>query len=125
MDATEQLKLRSEKVPQEMDVAMKAGQMNGVINFVHTIKEADEALRGISSAVERMSAQLESGHEGFDLTEVRRPERSRETSNSPSRKARGKACRDSDHLNPLLSVVTLVAFFGLAGFAKASVVSHK
>jgi len=45
MNAIEQLKGLREKVRQEMEAAMNAGRMDGVIKFARIIKEADDALQ--------------------------------------------------------------------------------
>jgi hypothetical protein len=102
MDAIEQLKGLRDKARQEMESAMKAGQMNGVIKFARIIKEADDALQASRLAVERISAQLESDDDVSASTEVPRPQRPSSTADLPSRKARGKASRD-EYLRRLLA----------------------
>ncbi len=102
MNTTERLEALREKARKEMEAAMKAGKMDGVIKFARIIKEADDALQGISLAVERMLVQLESDHEGFVTTGPPRPERMTATSDFPSRKERGKARRD-EYLRGLLA----------------------
>lgn len=94
MDTIERLKALREKARQEMEVAMKAGKMDGVIKFARVVKEADDALQGISLAVERVSTQLESDHEAFATADRPRPARMTAMPDSPSRKERGKAARD-------------------------------
>jgi hypothetical protein len=101
MKAIEQLKGLREKARQEMESAMKAGQMDGVIKFARIIKEADDALKASTLAVERISAQLESDDVSAS-TQAPRPQGPSSTADLPSRKARGKASRD-EYLRRLLA----------------------
>jgi hypothetical protein len=94
MDAIDQLKELREKARQEMEAAMKAGHMDGVIKFARIIKEADDSLQASSLAVERISAQLESEGAASVATEAPPPQDQSPAADLPSRKARGKASRD-------------------------------
>ena len=93
MDVIEQLKGLREKARQDMETAMRAGQMDGVIKFARIIKEVDDSLRASSLTVERISAQLESDDDAPALTEAPHLQRPSSRAELPSRKARGKACR--------------------------------
>jgi len=93
MDVIEKLKALREKARQDMEAAMKAAQMDGVIKFARIIKEVDDSLRASSLTVERISAQLESDDDAPTLTEASHLRRPSPAEESPSRKARGKACR--------------------------------
>ena len=91
MDTLEKLITLREKARQEMEAAMKTGDMNAVIKYARIIKEADGGLQATSLAVERISTQLELDSELSTSTEGDRPSSSADL---PSRKARGKASRD-------------------------------
>ena len=102
MDAMEQLRGLREKALHEMEAAMKAGQMNGVIKFARIIKEADDTLQASNLAVDRISAQLESDGDVSVATEAPRPQRPLPAASPLSPKERGKACRN-EYLRRLLS----------------------
>jgi hypothetical protein len=102
MVATDQLKVLRDKARQEMEAAMKAGHMDGVIKFARIIKEADEALNASKLVVERIAAQLESDATAPIAGGVSSAPRPSSTANSISRKERGKACRN-EYLRRLLS----------------------
>lgn len=99
MDTLEKLLVLREKARQEMEAAMKTGDMNAVIKYARMIKEADTGLQATSLAVERISTQLESNSELSTSTEGDRPS---SLADLPSRKARGKASRD-EYLRGLLT----------------------
>jgi hypothetical protein len=102
MVATDQLKSLRDKAHQQMEAAMKAGHIDGVIKYARIIKEADEALNASKLVVERIAAQMESDGSVPVATPVLHAPARSPTSNLISRKARGNACRD-EYLRGLLS----------------------
>ena len=88
-----------EKARQDMETAMRTGDMNAVIKYARIIKEADGGLQATNLAVERISAQLESDSEISTSAGGDRPPSSTDLT---SRKARGKVARD-EYLRRLLS----------------------
>ena len=96
MDIIEQLKKLRQKASGELEAAMKAGQMEGVIKFARIIKEADDALQNSKLVVERISAQLESNSDGLASVESSLPSQGLpSTADLPSRKVRGKIARET------------------------------
>ncbi len=94
MVATDRLKALRDKARQEMEAAMEAGHMDGVIKYARIIKEADDALNASKLVVERIAAQMESDGSAPVATAVLHAPPWSPTANSISRKERGKACRD-------------------------------
>lgn len=91
-DAFTKLVRLRERAREELETAMKAGQMSGVIKFARIIKEADEALQGMTLAVERIAGRLETDQD----VSAPAPQQPSSPSSSAKRSWReqGNACRD-------------------------------